>query len=136
MSCVRIVVVDAEGDAQALAAAMEMFAARLAGTRKDAAAPADVAVAPRAIVAPANKRMKRRALAAPVPAAAEEEPVTLVDMVRAAVRESPRTNAEVRDAVGRAGGKRDQVDGALWALRKRNEIYKGEDLKWRFAAGK
>jgi len=55
------------------------------------------------------------------------------------VRESPRTNAELRDYVNRHGfpeADSSKTSVALCALRANSEIYKDENLKWHFATGR
>jgi hypothetical protein len=74
------------------------------------------------------------AVAADVPAA-----VTFAGCVRAAVREAPRTNAEIRDYVNSHGfpeADSSKTSIALCGLRTAGEIFKTEDLKWKFATGR
>jgi len=132
-----ILIIKAEGT-EAVQAAMAFVHRRLNG---------DAPVAPVSVQATPPHHPRILARAKPEPAHTEPRPSgsgpvlgrpgTLLDAVRKAVRESPRTNTEVFDALKREGyvttsGSLGQM---LSSLRKANEIYKDEELKWRVAVG-
>lgn len=154
----HILVIEAEGT-EAVQAAIAALAGRLHGTLPAATVPT-----PRASIAPpsddsvkyrlaAKQRMEtappaktRRIAPRPRMDDPEEDeeakPVrrpgdTLINAVHAAVREAPRTQTEIYDALCRGGytttsGSLQQM---LSMLRKANKIYKDEDLKWQVAVG-
>ncbi|MDE2097833.1 MAG: hypothetical protein KGL39_11340 [Patescibacteria group bacterium] len=144
---VRIVVVEASGASSAISAAIAAFSGKLS-------APAE---APRQTAAPVEEPRIQRALPAPRKAARRtaktaramksataspvfesNKPLSITDAIRAAVREAPRTNAEVLDAVRLMGINTESstVSTILCQRRAANEMYKGEDLKWHFAKGR
>lgn len=134
---VRIAVVDVEGDGQTLRELVREYIACVAGRAERAPAVepmAALALPAPAMAAPVAKRIVKPRAAK----AATEGGGTLTDAIRAAVRERPRTSPEVLDAVKRAGFDSDSrtVSTILCQRRKANEMYKDEDLKWRFAIGR
>lgn len=131
---VHIVSIEVEGGAELLQEALRAFARVTYGALSEKPA-VPAAVTPSAIAPPAQKK-PRYAPGSRVRVRAEG---TLSAAIRAAVREAPRTNTEILDAVKREGfptTDSNSVSTLLCQFRKANEIYKDEDLKWHMAAGK
>jgi hypothetical protein len=78
-----------------------------------------------------ERKVARRAPARTTAAAAQ--PLSIRDAIRQAVHESPRTTAEICDRVAEIipSAGRESVTTMLSQLRAKNEIGKGDDLKWR-----
>lgn len=87
-------------------------------------------------VVPSPVKKRRKVVARRTPArtaAAAAQPLSIRDAIRQAVHESPRTNAEIFDRVAEIipSAGRESVTTMLSQLRAKNEIGKGDDLKWR-----
>lgn len=64
------------------------------------------------------------------------KPIRLVDAVRDALVEGPKTNQEVKDYVAALGMNDQSTDGALFTMKKQNEASRGDDGRWRLVGGK
>jgi hypothetical protein len=128
---VRIVIVEAEGNAAALAHAIQVFASRTAEPSAVASAP----VAP--VSLPAPPATPRAKAAAPAKAAEPGEPApkgTLTNLILEALGHGPCSTGEVKRYVAAARVATNSVDQTLFSLRKQNRIYKDDTtLAWNLA---
>jgi hypothetical protein len=142
---VNVILMQMEADPQVIAEVLRALTGGLTGPQIDRrfgqgeaagqapsrmAAPADKAavtkkVAPTAQAAPAKK-------AAPTAPKAVGGHIGLVELVRAAIQDGPKTNQGIREWLEKRGHAFDsaQISSSLIGLRNRNEIYKDDgDLK-------
>jgi hypothetical protein len=138
---VRLAILEVEGGALVMQEALRVVARLINET---VAEPPPSPAIPAALPAPApqkvSRQYKRRIKDAPAPQAKPPEPekkMSMSEAIRQAIRESPRTNAEIHDAIKRMGIETDSstVSTILCQQRALNKIYKGSDLKWHFAVG-
>lgn len=95
-------------------------------------APADIERTTRRMAPPAVKKAVQTVK--PTPAKPWGAHIGLVDLIRQAIQDGPKSNQEIREWLEKRGHafNSEQISSSLTGLRNRNEIYKDDgDLKWR-----